>query len=319
MFSGDELRVYLISLKCIGLLYVTHDVNQPYRINASDLDQTLTVVGLTLLQLFIWLAFAQLLLMPQTFMLPQYTAVGNTYFVINFGVICIVISLIYLGFYARRQRLLAVFAFILYHNYKELKNCYAKRFLKFYCMYVGLTVICAITYAGAFRFANLHIVPCILLSFIYTYSFMLIGLIIILYGCLTQILAALLHLYNREMLAAITTPRVNTTTTTTTATTTTTTTINRLYKRNQMLIVCHEQLNSVFGPFIALITALCSMSAPVAPFFMITIVFKMDIKQIGLTNIFMALYTCMMWNIPWAAGLILIFRQDIVRQEVRNA
>ncbi|XP_030243645.1 gustatory and pheromone receptor 39a isoform X1 [Drosophila navojoa] len=312
MFSGDELRVYLISLKCIGLLYVTHDVSQPYRIYASDLDHTLTVVGLTLLQLFIWVAFAQLLRMPETFTLPQYTAVGNTYFVINFGVICIVISLIYLGFYASRQRLLAVLAFVLYHNHRDLRNCHAKRFLKLYYMYVGLTVICAITYTGAFRFANLRIVPSILLSFIHTYSFLLIGLIIILYSCLTQILAALLHLYNRELLAAITavaTPGV---------TRTATTTINRLYKRNQMLIVCHEQLNSVFGPFLALITALCLMSAPIAPFFLITIVFKMDVKQIGLLNIFKALYTCLLWNIPWAAGLIMVFRQDIVRQEANK-
>lgn len=304
MFTGDELRVYLISLKCIGLFYVTHDVRKPYRVYASVSDQTLNVVGLTVLQLFIWFAFAQVLLTPKSFMLPQYTAVGNTYFIMNYGVICIVISLLYIGFFVKRQRLLALFSFILHHNHRDLKNCHGKQFLMFYYMYVCLTVICATTYTGAFRYANLPLVPCVLLSFLYTYSFMLIGLIIILYSCLTKIMAALLHLYNRELMAA--------------RTTTTTTTINLLYKRNQMLNVCHEQLNSVFGPFIVLITALCLFSAPVPPFFMITIVFKLDINQIGLRYFLQSLYTCCMWNIPWTIGLVMVFRQESVRQEVRG-
>ncbi|TDG42597.1 hypothetical protein AWZ03_010982 [Drosophila navojoa] len=118
----------------------------------------------------------QLLRMPETFTLPQYTAVGNTYFVINFGVICIVISLIYLGFYASRQRLLAVLAFVLYHNHRDLRNCHAKRFLKLYYM---LGMLCARfddrecllqSTAGSERYALFHMLIVLiaaLASFIY--------------------------------------------------------------------------------------------------------------------------------------------------------
>ncbi|KRF78053.1 uncharacterized protein Dvir_GJ25655 [Drosophila virilis] len=210
-------------------------------------------------------------------------------------------ALVYLGIFVKRRHLLELLSLLLYRNRKDLNNCYAKRFLGRFCIYAGLSGLCAVTYTSAFLFSEIPVVPCILLSFIYTYSYVLIGLIMILYSCLAQVLAALLHLYNHDLLAA-----------------TKTTKIERcgLWKRNQMLIVCHEQLNSGFGLVMALITAFALFSAPAAPFILVTTVFELDINQVGINIVIRLLLICIMWNIPWLVAMMIIFQKDAVWQEV---
>lgn len=307
MSYRTELRIYLISLKCIGLLCLTNDTNETCYI--SDADDIQALIGFIVAQIVSWTALLYFLLSPDHGAITDDSVVGNTYLLIDYCSACLTISMVYLMFYVKRRSLIALLGLLLESNRKDLRDCYAKQFFTRFLIHVCMSSVCGVIFGQSVNY-NISLVSNILLCFIFTYSYMLIGLIIVLYSCLTQVLAALLHLHNRDLLAA--------TEATLTATTTKTTTMWRriLWHRNQMLIICHEQLNSDFGLVMVLITAFVIISAPAAPFYLITIIFVPDASQLDTYTLIRVLILTITWNIPWLAVMVMIFRKDVVSTEV---
>lgn len=300
MSYRTELRIYLISLKWIGLLCTTNDTNETCYISETDDIQAL--IGFIAAQIVSWTALLYLLLSPDHVAITD-SVVANTYLLIDYCSACLTISMVYLMFYVKRRSLIALLGLLLESNRKDLRDCYAKQFFARFLIHVCMSTVCGIIFGQSVNY-NISLVSRILLCLIFTYSYMLIGLIIVLYSCLTQVLAALLHLYNRDLLAA------------TEATKTTTMWRPILWQRNQMLIICHEQLNSDFGLVMVLITAFGILSAPAAPFYLITIIFGPNASQLDTYTFIRILIVTITWNIPWLAVLVMIFRKDEVSIEV---
>lgn len=308
MAYRTELRIYLISLKCIGLLCMTKDTNETCYI--SETDDIRALIGLIVAQIVSWIALVYFILSPDHSAVTDDGVVGNAYLLIDFCSACLTISMVYLIFYVKRRSLIALLGPLLESNRKELRDCYAKQFFARFLIHVCMSSVCAIIFGQRVNY-KISLVSRLVLCFVFTYSYMLIGLIIVLYSCLAQVLAALLHLYNRDLLAA-------TQATLTTATTKTTTAMWQpiLWHRNQMLIICHEQLNSAFGLVMALITAFVIISAPAAPFYLITIIIGKDASQLDIYLLMRLLILTITWNIPWLAVMVMIFRKDEVSIEV---
>lgn len=303
MSYRTELRIYLISLKCIGLLCMTNDTNKTCFISKTDDIQAL--IGLIVAQIVSWIALVYFLLSSDHSAITDDGAVGNTYLLIDYCSACLTISLVYLMFYVKRRSLIALLGLLLESNRKDLRDCYAKQFFARFLIHVCMSAVCGIIFGQRVNY-NISLVSRLVLCFVFTYSYMLIGLIIVLYSCLAQVLAALLHLYNRDLVAA------------TQATTKTTTTMWQpiLWHRNKMLIICHEQLNSDFGLVMALITAFVIISAPAAPFYLITKIIGKDASPLDIYLLMRLFIATITWNIPWLAAMVMIFRKDEVSIEV---
>jgi len=189
MFNGAELRIYLISLKCLGLICATHDAGNVNGSYVTKSDEMRGRMAFIIAQIGSWFAFIVMILVPKRFMIPVYTMVGNTYNIINYCFACLVISFIYLAFYLQRHRLLALLSLLLHYNRKDLQDRYAKKFLRQFCIYVSVSMLYVAIYGEAFT----HKIPLlsrVLICAVFTYSYVLIGLIIVFYSCLTQVLAA---------------------------------------------------------------------------------------------------------------------------------
>lgn len=297
-----ELRIYLISLKCIGLLCTNRECN------ISEIDDIQSMIGFIVAQIVSWFAIIYILQSPDRFGINQYSIVGNTYLVIDYCGACLTVSMVYLMFYVKRHRLRVLLELILQHNHNDLKDCYAKQFFTRFLINICMSSVCGIIFAQNPNY-TISLLSRVLLWFIFTYSYVLLGLIIALYSCLTQILATVLQLYNRDLLSAIKE-------TITLKTTTSTTWLKSLWRRNQMIIICRDQLNSAFGLVMVFITAFVILSAPAAPFYMITTVFGPDSNQLGQQLFLRLLIITIVWNIPWLVVMVMIFRKDEVSAEV---
>lgn len=283
---------------------MTNDTNKTCFISKTDDIQAL--IGLIVAQIVSWIALVYFLLSSDHSAITDDGAVGNTYLLIDYCSACLTISLVYLMFYVKRRSLIALLGLLLESNRKDLRDCYAKQFFARFLIHVCMSAVCGIIFGQRVNY-KISIASRLVLCLVFTYSYMLIGLIIVLYSCLAQVLAALLHLYNRDLVAA---------TQATTKTTTTTMWQPILWHRNKMLIICHEQLNSVFGLVMALITAFVIISAPAAPFYLITKIIGKDASQLDIYLLMRLFIATITWNIPWLAAMVMIFRKDEVSIEV---
>lgn len=307
MSYSAELRIYLISLKCIGLLCIT-----PYSTNRkcsiSEIDDIQSMIGFIVAQIVSWFAIIYILHSPDRFEINQYSIVGNMYMVINFYGACLTVSMVYLMFYVKRRSLRVLLELILQHNHNDLKDCYAKRFFTRFLIHVCMSSVCGVLFAQNPNY-SISFVTRFLVWFMFTYSYVLIGFIVVLYSCLTQVLATVLQLYNRDLMSAIKEAI-------TLKTSTSSMWLKSLWQRNQMLIICRDQLNSVFGLVMVFITAFVILSAPAAPFYMITTVFGPNSNQLGQHLFIRLLIITIVWNIPWLVTMVMILRKDEISAEV---
>ncbi|ALC39259.1 Gr39a, partial [Drosophila busckii] len=289
-----------VQTQCLGLLCLTHNAE----LAASKANELQALLSLLLMQIVAGSAFAYATFNPQLFELPIYTRVGNIFMLFNFHLACLFISLIYLCFYIKRRSLAALLALLLEHNRLDLNNRFARSFVIRFAIYVGLFTLCGITHVKALTHAQLAPLPCALLIVMFTYSYLLIGLIVVLYSCLAQLLAALLHLYNRDLLAAAAISASHCRL--------------RLKQRNRLIHICHHQVNSHFGLLMIPLVIYMVSTAPGGPFYFITIVLELKVSREGLQNFAHAFVTSLMWNIPWLYSLVLALGNDFVTHEVSS-
>ncbi|KRF99273.1 uncharacterized protein Dwil_GK28029 [Drosophila willistoni] len=91
-------------------------------------------------------------------------------------------------------------------------------------------------YLKAYTHAKLEALPRFLLAFTYTFSFVLIGIVVVFYNCLVQVLSSLVRRYNEDLSDAATTTIPSTAVWRL-----------RLEQRNRLIWVCYEHLNRDFG------------------------------------------------------------------------
>jgi len=188
----------------------------------------------------------------------------------------------------------------------DLKNRHSTEFARIYAVYVSQVLLAGFLQTKAFNHSGFQLWQTVILTAFSTYSYILIGLIVSLHYCLVRISASLLFLYNQEILKTV---RLNLKFPETFC-------ALRLMQRSRLLWVCNQRLSSDFGLVLVLVMAFLLFSAPAAPFFLITIVFKMDALRVDRQYLWHALSTTLLWNLPILVAILMTLHTDVVGREV---
>lgn len=306
MSLGGELRIYLWTFKCFGLLCFTHEARSGYRSHASRTDDIMALVGLLCSQFVALASLCHVTIQPGEYGLPMYGQVGNTYFVCNHGLSCLTVSLIHLYFYVRRGRLITLISLLLHHSRIDLEHGQATEFVRIYALVASQVLLTGVVQGMAYLHSDFEWWKTALLTAIAIYSYMLFGLVVALHYCLVRITASSLRTYNEDLAAAVHSDWALSNTPCSL----------RLRQRSRLLWVCLQRLNSDFGLVLVLIVAFLLFAAPAAPFFLITIVFKIDASKDGMENLWYALIVTLLWNLPIMVLIVMTLRTDEVGKEV---
>ncbi|XP_052852755.1 gustatory and pheromone receptor 39a isoform X1 [Drosophila gunungcola] len=308
MTLGAELRVYLLTFKCLGLFCITLECDSGFRSYASRTDGKISLIGLLCSQCISLVALGHLAFRPGEYKLPLNGDVGNTYFLANYGLACLTIVLIHLYFYVRRSRLTSLVSLLLHHNRTDLENRHEGEFARVYAVYASQVLLSAFVQFNSFVDADVELWKKVVLSAISTYSYILIGLVVSFHYCLVRISASLMLLYNQDLSQLVDCNLVLSETLC----------VLRLRQRSRLLWVCSRRISSEFGLIIVLIMAFLLFSAPAAPFFLIIIAFEIDAGNIEMQILWHGLTTTLLWNLSIMVAILMTLRTDLVRKEANK-
>jgi len=187
----------------------------------------------------------------------------------------------------------------------DLKNRHATEFARMYAVYVSQVLLTGFLQTRVFNHSGFQLWQTVLLTAFSTYSYVLIGLIVALHYCLVRISTSLLLLNNQEITKIVrlklTFPK--------------TFCALRLRQRSRLLWVCNQQLSSDFGLVLVPIMAFLLFSAPAAPFYLITIIFRIDALRVERQYLWHALPTMLLWNLPILVAILMTLHTDVVGRE----
>lgn len=232
-------------------------------------------------------------LYPERFHLPMYNRTGNFYETLILRSTCVVLVLLYVILYVRRHRHRELVQHLLRLNRRCVDSSSDRQFRNNLILYGVLTVLCFGNYLYGYSRSGLAATSLAFCMVVYIYAFLVICLLLVLFVCFKQIMAAGLVHYNRQLCQGDL--------------------ATGLRGRQQLLAVCGGELNDCFGLLMLPIVALVLLMAPSGPFYMISTVMegKFDLRD-GLIMLFIS---CS-WDVPWMVMLVLMLRTNGIAVEV---
>lgn len=301
MSFGVELRVYLLTLKGFGLLCISPDA-QGLETHVSGRDETVAVAGLLGSQFLALMALCHLVIMNKEYEIPMYGQVGNTYYKLTYGLACLTVMLIHLCFFVQRHRFESLISQLICSNRLELQNREDRGFLRTYALFASQVLLTFLVCVKVYVHNDLNLLQTLVMLFISTYSYIMVGLVIAFHNYLVRISTSLMQLYNKDLASAPTLSQKLFS--------------RRLRHQTRLLHLCQYRINHDFGIPLVLVMSFVLLSAPGAPFFLIFIVFEMDAHRIGAAHMIQALVNTLLWNLPYTLSILMCLRSDSVRMEV---
>lgn len=300
MSFGVELRVYLLTLKGIGLLCISHD-SQRLETHVTRSDETFAVAGLLSSQFLSLMALSHMIVKSEEYEIPMYGQVGNTYFKLNYGFCCLAVMLIHLCFFLQRHRFESLISQLIYANRLDLQNLQDKGFLRAYALFASQVILNCLVNLKVFFHTDINLWQTLIIISISTYTYMLVGLVLAFHNYLIRISTSLMQLYNKDLTSLALSQNLFSC---------------RLRQQTRLLYLCQYRINQDFGIPLVVVMSFVLLSAPGAPFFLITAFFELDARRVGTAFMIHALVNVLLWNLPYTLSILMCLRSDSVRMEV---
>lgn len=307
MSSDWNIKPFLWTLNILGLFnYHNTNKNKP-TIRSNRNNEIRALLTFSISQLTSWIIFLYWIKYPEQFQIEEYNRVGNIYLSSNFGLCCLLTSVIYINFYINHKSYKnAIELIIKYQEYYKQSPCNGNNLQRLYILYVFLVITNAIDVYIVVYKSKMKIFGKICYLIFFNLSFILCGIIIMIYVCITKILNSCLIYINMELLKMTISTKFDRQTKKV---------YNLIMQRKSILDICHHEISYRYGFLLLTIVSFILYSTPSGPYNLIT--YQFEFKFENLQSELFALFVTLYLNVPWLVIFILLMTSsDVVENEV---
>ncbi|XP_030377253.1 gustatory and pheromone receptor 39a [Scaptodrosophila lebanonensis] len=299
MSVNRDLRLYLRVLYSLGMLCAEFDVGTCTLHVTRSSERYAWFYTLVILSAAIAL-FIYAHIEPKQFYLPNYNRTGNFYETVNFRSSCMVLWLLYVCFYVRRHRHAALVQTLLRLNRRCIDLKLQRRFLGNFVLYVMLFLLCVGNYLNGFSQSGLSPFAIAVYMITYSYSFLVMCLLLVFFDCLRWILTSGIQHYNHILQRN--SPQIWR---------------KALHARQSLIKLGTDELNECFGLLFLPIIALVLLVANDGPFYLISTVFESKFGS-GWQSLSIGVTACF-WSMPWLIMLVMLHNNTLSEEANKTA
>lgn len=296
-----HLREQLRALHLVAIMCARFD-NERCLLRTTSYSEHYALIYLLIILSFTMFCFLCAYFYPETLFVEVYNKTEKIYENINIRGYCIVLSILYICFYVRRHRHIALVESLLQLSGIVSNDMTKRKHQRLFLVFKVLVSVNIFNHVYGFYHAKLLAVPMIIFIFIYSYTFFVTCLLTVFFVCLQQIVAAGVAHYNLQLEQRPISKWYFT---------------SNLNERQLILGHIAGELNQCFGLLVLPIYTLVLAIAPSGPLFIMSTV--MEGKVSGFYDYTIVIITASLWNVPWLIMISFLMRSNVITIEVSNS
>lgn len=298
---GDlDLKPFVWTLNVLGLL--SSSCNETH--GATTHSKIRSVIVLIVAQVTCGSLLIYWVFYGEQFNIKSYNSTGNIYLKLNYVFGCVLVSTIYLHFFACHLFYEKMIDCIIEYQEECLQcRCRGWNLRNWYFLYVFLVVSEVWNNYKAFEYTQLEMGAWTCYQVLCNLVYIICGIVIMLFVAMRKILNCYLHHLNNEFKEILTGSKAKTKCSH----------LRRLMvKRKGILDFCRNELSDRFGLVLLLIVAFIVFSGPSGPFYFVSVTTKQKFASTSalVTNFIVTLY----WNVPWLVLIITVMASSVDEQ-----
>lgn len=310
MSSRWDLKPYLWTLNafCLFCFHCTIKGVKIKTIYIRQSDKIRSFIALCISQIICTGMLFYFIFNSRDFQIKAYNRTGNTYLSLNYIFCCVLIAITYIYFYINQNCFVKIFKVIFkFQSIYSEQSCYGHVTIRqLYFLYIFLVISNTLNYYKGLRSSQVKTGVNICYNIMLSVTFIISGIIMTMYMCFIKIMTVCLKELNKEIFKVANKITFQSGS------------VRELYglimKRKLIIDLCQYELSNQFGIIQMPITAYVIFYIPSGPFFLISVIYK-----INFDNIFLMLswcFTTLYWVVPWLVMFIMMMSSNDIQNEV---